>query len=140
VNHIIFSGPNQTLKVYDMRSHDLVWSCVARNDTVASGFGHYGACPPGDYQLGAPQPLSPPEVPYGFFYTPLLDVNGLWAAWGRAGIGVHGGGSGLPDPFADQQGWMMTEGCIRLQNDDNAHFIRICAAGDLFSVFQGAAT
>jgi hypothetical protein len=31
---------------------------------------------------------------------------------------VHGGGSGLADPFAPRQGWKPTEGCTRAQNED----------------------
>lgn len=31
---------------------------------------------------------------------------------------VHGGGTGLPDPYAPQQGWRPTEGCTRAQNED----------------------
>jgi hypothetical protein len=31
---------------------------------------------------------------------------------------IHGGGSGLPDPFADRQGWKATMGCTRGQNED----------------------
>ena len=31
---------------------------------------------------------------------------------------IHGGGTGLPDPFADTQGWKPTMGCTRGQNED----------------------
>jgi hypothetical protein len=31
---------------------------------------------------------------------------------------VHGGGSGLLDPYARRQGWKPTEGCTRAQNED----------------------
>jgi RHS repeat-associated protein len=31
---------------------------------------------------------------------------------------VHGGGSGLPDPYAPRQGWRKTRGCTRAQNED----------------------
>lgn len=82
-------------------------------------YGHYGPCPPGDYYAGEPQILDPPEVPYGFAFTPLLDPNGLEAAHGRAGIGLHGGGSASPNPFAPDQGLYSTEGCIRFYNSDN---------------------
>jgi RHS repeat-associated protein len=34
------------------------------------------------------------------------------------GRAIHGGGTGLPDPMADQQGWKPTEGCTRGQNAD----------------------
>jgi len=35
-----------------------------------------------------------------------------------SGKDIHGGGSGLADPFADYQGWRPTYGCIRMQNAD----------------------
>jgi hypothetical protein len=31
---------------------------------------------------------------------------------------IHGGGTGAPDPMADQQGWVPTTGCTRGQNAD----------------------
>jgi hypothetical protein len=34
------------------------------------------------------------------------------------GRDIHGGGSRLRDPFAPQQGWVPTKGCIRGQNKD----------------------
>jgi hypothetical protein len=43
------------------------------------------------------------------------------AKWGRTddrGRWIHGGGSGLKDPFADRQGLNPTLGCTRAQNED----------------------
>jgi RHS repeat-associated protein len=34
------------------------------------------------------------------------------------GRDIHGGGSGLADPYAPQQGWVATHGCTRGQNAD----------------------
>lgn len=31
---------------------------------------------------------------------------------------IHGGGTGLPDPYAPRQGWKPTQGCTRAQNED----------------------
>ena len=31
---------------------------------------------------------------------------------------IHGGGLKLPDPFAPKQGWRVTHGCTRGQNED----------------------
>ena len=38
--------------------------------------------------------------------------------WHPNGKDIHGGGSGLPDPYAPRQGWIPTQGCIRMQNED----------------------
>lgn len=107
------------------------------NCTVADGFGTDGHCPPGDYHLDAPEACAPPEsaanVPYGFWFTPLIDFQGLWskspvpAGVTRAGIGAHGGGSNSATPFADDQGELAdlpTDGCHRMKNaDNNAIFV-----------------
>ena len=46
---------------------------------------------------------------YGNFYITSGDPRGR---------DIHGGGSGLPDPYADYQGWVPTYGCLRMQNAD----------------------
>lgn len=132
--HLIFNGQSRKLKFYLLSETGVelrhVWDChdVGVNDqNISAGqdvYGHLCKCPPGiGYTLGAPQTLEPPERPYGFFFTPVNDdPNGDFNNHGRAGIGIHGGGSDLPDPFAPQQGWEWTFGCLRLQNEDNAVF------------------
>ncbi len=42
---------------------------------------------------------------------------------------IHGGGSGLSDPWAPQQGWKPTEGCTRAQNED---VDQLCSEIDVF--------
>jgi hypothetical protein len=122
--HVEVSRSGQKLKIFQDDGSE-IFSCETRNATVNSGEGQYGQCPLGDYLLGSPESIQPPEVPFGFAFTPILDINGLWNLHHRAGLGVHGGGSGLPDPFAPQQGWVETEGCWRLQNVDNQAFVTI---------------
>lgn len=46
---------------------------------------------------------------YGSFYITTGDPRGR---------DIHGGGSGLADPFALRQGWVPTYGCLRMQNED----------------------
>jgi RHS repeat-associated protein len=41
------------------------------------------------------------------------------------GRDIHGGGTGLPNPFAARQGWMRTHGCTRGQNEDVQELNRI---------------
>jgi hypothetical protein len=120
--HIEFSRSGEKLKIFD-RNHELVFSCEARNRTVNPGEDHWGQCPLGNYGIGTPETIDPPERAYGYYFTPLIDTNGLWKFHHRAGIGVHGGGSDLADPFADRQGWEETLGCVRLANIDNKAFI-----------------
>lgn len=92
--------------------------CEARNSTVRPGtFFHFGACPRGTFRLGAPVKSGLPA--FGRWFIPVLDEKqgaGPMARFRRSGIGIHGGGTGLPNPFALFQGWRNTHGCIRLQN------------------------
>ena len=46
---------------------------------------------------------------YGTFYITTGDPRAR---------DIHGGGSGLPFPYAPRQGWLPTYGCLRMQNED----------------------
>ena len=52
---------------------------------------------------------------YGTFYIKTGDPRGR---------DIHGGGSGLTDPFAPRQGWVPTHGCLRMQNVDGEELSR----------------
>ena len=52
---------------------------------------------------------------YGTFYIKTADPRGR---------DIHGGGSGLPNPFAPRQGWVPTYGCLRMQNVDGEELSR----------------
>lgn len=75
--------------------------------------------PDGDYTASAEQPgQSAAEAngpAYGTFYVKTGDPRGR---------DIHGGGSGLPDPFAPRQGWTPTLGCLRMQNEDGEDLSR----------------
>lgn len=116
--HMELDGNARTLKLYDAE-HKLLLQCEARNRTTANGqYGHDGNCPPGEFLLGAPSPRG--TVPFGPFFIPILDYDGYQEMrhYGRRGIGLHGGGTGLARPMADRQGWQVTHGCWRVQNED----------------------
>jgi L,D-transpeptidase catalytic domain len=139
MTHFVINVPSKMLKAYNTDGA-MIFSCQARNDTVAGAtYYHFGMCPPGEYTLDAPMPLEPPEVPFGAFFIPVNDVHSLWIRYDRSGIGIHGGGSGLADSFAPQQGWQITEGCFRLQNEDLAALVKLVVPGDRLTVFQGTA-
>lgn len=53
---------------------------------------------------------------YGNFYITSGDPRGR---------DIHGGGSGLPDSYADYQGWVPTYGCLRMQNADGVALSRM---------------
>lgn len=121
--HFVFDKTARRIKAFDA-AQKLVWSAEMRNSTVADGqYGHWGNIPPGEYLIGTPQARH--TAPFGRYFTPIGDYHGHhgMADHGRVGIGIHGGGSGLPDPLAPHQGWVPTEGCGRLANADNEAFV-----------------
>jgi hypothetical protein len=109
---------------------------VGVNDQyITAGMDEYGSrckCPPGDYGVGAPMACATrnpdgsvtknnsDDAAYGCYFIPLIDSHGNESEHGRAGIGLHGGGSDLANPFALHQSppWEYTYGCIRLINAD----------------------
>lgn len=125
--HLVFDDTANHAKVFRKQGGVgvLVFSCEMRNATVEDGFGHHGWCPRGIFILGPPANVH--LVPFGFHFTPLfdLDPHGAMHQEGRHGIGIHGGGTGLADPFAAQQGWQVTHGCLRVQNEANGFLVAL---------------
>ena len=114
MRHLIFIRSEERCKLF-LGGGTLAGIWSMRNRAVEPGTGHWGECPYGVYTLGTPRPEDSP--PFGYWFIPVFNVPG------RQGIGIHGGGSGLPDPMADQQGWMVTHGCFRMQNADLAQLV-----------------
>jgi hypothetical protein len=116
--HLVFNPKTNHLAIWDANHHQVL-ACEAHNRTVADGqLGHFGNCPAGEFLLG--EPIVKNTVPFGPFFIPVLDYlnHHTMRDFHREGIGIHGGGSGLPHPFMGRQGWVETEGCIRVQNVD----------------------
>jgi hypothetical protein len=106
----------------------VVFECEARNRTVndhAPPDQRWAPCPAGEFLLGPP--VKEGTMPFGPYFMELSDYGPYHAMrdHGRAGIGVHGGGSGLADPFAPRQGWVCTRGCWRIENDDLERLVEI---------------
>jgi hypothetical protein len=123
--HLVFDDTGNLCKVFRKGDGSRLFACPMKNTTVRKGFKRHGWCPRGDYLLGAPTDVH--LIPFGKHFTPLFDLDskGPMHTNGRRGIGIHGGGSGLRDPFADVQGWQITEGCLRVQNGDNAQLVAL---------------
>lgn len=146
LGHLVFNGKSRVLKMFlknvsqfgrqDGLLHQVECHDVGINDqyvhTDEDEYGHKCKCPPGtNYIVGRPMPcatrLSNGEVhqnnsddpAYGCWFIPLGDSDQhSFEHHYREGIGVHGGGSDLSNPFAWKQGWEWTYGCLRLQNID----------------------
>jgi hypothetical protein len=145
--HLVFNGQSRLLKLNIKGAQDYgkpdgllhVIPChdVGVNDALVGegqdAYGHACKCPPGlGYSVGTPQACATrlqngsvhinnsDDQAYGCWFTPIGDdATGDMAQHDRAGIGIHGGGSDLPDSFAMYQGWEYTFGCLRLQNYHN---------------------
>lgn len=141
---IVFNGSSRLMKLFvkDRTTglvtlrHTIECHDVGVGDALITAgedaYGHNCKCPPGKYLVGTPVACatrdadgtvtqhSPDDPAYGCWFTPLddIDPDDAFAKHGRAGIGVHGGGSDLPKPFALHQGWEYTLGCLRGQNAD----------------------
>jgi lipoprotein-anchoring transpeptidase ErfK/SrfK len=131
--HFIVNSQQSTLTVY-LANGNRVESVPAHTEGVGGSYDNpSGDTPPGLYKVDRVE-----EIPandsyanaYGPQYVWLIEMEGQESSRGRAGIGMHGGGSSLADPYyAGRQGWAATQGCIRLQNDDLLHIcslIRRC--------------
>ena len=123
--HLIFYPSTNRLKTFDGKGVMLL-NIEARNRTVRNGqYDHWGNCPPGMFLLSEPVMANTP--PFGKWFVRLNDWKGCtaMAAYRRSGIGIHGGGSGLPDSFAAHQGWVVTHGCIRAQNGELETLVKL---------------
>jgi hypothetical protein len=152
---LVLNGSGRELKIFikgaaqygkpDGLLHTLPCHDVGVNDdTISAGedaYGHDCKCPPGVYFVGPTVPCATrhadgsvtqnnsDDPAYGCYFTYLSDTaDDDFAKHGRAGIGIHGGGSAAPDPFAPEQGWYPTDGCLRLQNADNESILVPCLA------------
>lgn len=97
------------------------------------GFGAW-SCPAMSEPVSPHTPIENGEYPFRFtdveWSEPTDSATDL-AAYGVAFIpvnrdnnkGLHGGGTGSTHPLEAHQGWVQTEGCIRVQNSDLYHII-----------------
>lgn len=107
--------------------------------------------PPGLYRVGSvwrdyerlgDRPASPAWdlLPYGWFTLDLEELEGQERRVGRAGIAIHGGGSGLgwPGCWAPMQKLLPTHGCVRMHNAHiRDHLMPRLRLGTVFvSVYQ----
>jgi hypothetical protein len=87
--HILFNDDTNRLSVWNS-AHQEILAVECRNRaTGGEGFGHNGRCPRGVYELG--EPVATHAAAFGWWFVPLIGEE----KFDRAGIGIHGGGSGL---------------------------------------------
>lgn len=126
--HFVVNAKSNKLKCFDSNGK-MRWMVEAHCIGVKGSYlNKDGNTPPGLYSLGAPDHIKPNESDeaknsYGPWFVPLQEEEGQLTRLDRKGLGVHGGGTGLANPYrAANQGWMVTRGCIRLQNENVIKF------------------
>lgn len=153
-SHLIVNDAMETMKAFSSEGK-LLWEipCLARGQ-----YSDYewkiqrSDCPPGLYKLGQlyndyaihgnNAPYDRTLMAYGWAFYDMIDLEGQETALGRAGIGLHGGGSALgwPGAWAPNQALVSTYGCLRLHNQDLINkILPLYRQGTVFiSVFQEA--
>lgn len=121
-DHIFsFNATEQKLK-YFLSSGMMQWAVAARGKGSTDGYGTNGDTPPGLYKLSEPAWISERDREangLGRWFIPMLPaISNIYVENMRSNLGIHGGGTDLPNPLASRQGWETTLGCIRVQNED----------------------
>lgn len=120
--HIVVDAKGEKAKLFAFGEATPRWIIPVRcYGSTGNSWVPGGDTPPGLYKMGIPEkiPTNDPQInSFGYWFIDLIEQENQEINRGRAGIGFHGGGSGLPNPLAPYQGWMVTHGCIRCQNAD----------------------
>jgi len=126
-NHLKgFTPDKEPIKLTNGYGKQVDWLQMRENAT-RDDYGYYGECPPGEYKLMAPENVH--ASAFGDWYIGLIDYNGHWEQYNRSFIAIHGGGSGLSNSFKyPDQGWVITHGCLRMQNGDLANLVKTIRA------------
>lgn len=126
----MISGTTRKCTVWN-KSGTPLFFCEARTDGW-NGPGYEvqnGDTPPGLYECGLvtwTKKTEPQSIwnSFGEVFVDLEELQDQEASRGRAGVGLHGGGSGLANPTAPRQGWYKTHGCVRFQNEDIVKLVK----------------
>lgn len=149
--HLVMNDRTENITAFDGKGNRL-WSVAALARGQGSDFEWKETrtdTPPGIYKIGQiykdyeidPKPtFSSDRRSYGWYSFDLVDLEGQERRNGRAGIMIHGGGTGAgwPGAWAPTQLLLPTHGCIRMHNIDlRDKLLPLTKTGDVFvSVFQ----
>ncbi|SBO43142.1 L,D-transpeptidase family protein [Cyanobium sp. NIES-981] len=130
-SYLLVNDRDQDMEAYD-HTGAFLWKvpCLARGQGADNDWTHTSTdTPPGLYRLGQlypdyeqnpNPPCSDTAMSYGWYSFDMEELEGQEVKVGRAGIMLHGGGSGCgwPGAWAPKQPLLPTLGCIRLHNVD----------------------
>ena len=106
---MIYSRAEQRLYFYE--DDGVSFFSIECRDAFFAGNNEQGqeheSLPNGDYVCAAEAYPAEDDDAYGTVYIDTGDSRGRV---------IHGGGSALAEPKADEQGWYPTLGCLRVQN------------------------
>jgi hypothetical protein len=139
--HLVANAASGTVKAYEF-SGKLLWE---RPILLQGQHDQYwavgGDTPPGVWYLGQlhnDKANGTMDKAFGWMFFDMVDLEGREDGNNRAGLGVHGGGSSLRDPFAPRQPLVPTLGCPRMHNEDlEKYVLPLYQKGKVFlSVYQ----
>jgi hypothetical protein len=130
-SYLLVNDRDEDMEAYD-HSGKLLWKvpCLARGLGADNEWRRKSTdTPPGLYKLGEHYPdyeqnPNPPcsstALSFGWFSFDMVELENQEAKVGRAGVMLHGGGSGCgwPGAWAAKQHLLPTHGCVRLRNID----------------------
>lgn len=151
-SHLLVNDATERVKAF---SYDgkLLWDvpCLARGQGADNSWDQTGEdTPPGLYKLGqiyndygrygVNAPCNRETLAYGWISFDLVELENQEAKVGRAGVMIHGGGTGCgwPGAWAPVQELRTTLGCVRMHNIDlRDKLLPLAKAGTVFvSVYQ----
>jgi hypothetical protein len=151
-SHLIVNDASERMKAFSFEGK-LLWEvdCLARGQ--GSDFEwklRNTDTPPGlykvgtvyrDYEINGDKPrYDRTLMAYGWYSLDLIELENQEAKYNRAGIMIHGGGSGngWPGAWAPKQSLLPAHGCVRLHNIDlRDKIIPLLKTGAIFvSVYQ----
>jgi hypothetical protein len=139
--HVVLNAASGTAKAYTFEGVEL-WEipCLLKGQDERFWVRGGNTCP-GVYVIGQvwrDKENGEMTPAYGWIVFDLVDKEGREDGNGRSGLAVHGGGTGLPDPYAPYQELIPTLGCSRWHNEDLLRLDELVKTGGtvFISVFQ----
>lgn len=150
--HLVVNDASEKLTAFDFHGTRLfAIPCLARGQGADTEWKSPNTdTPPGLYKVGSvwrdydrlgDKPgFQPDLMPYGWYTLDLVELEEQERRYGRAGIAIHGGGSGLgwPGCWQPRQALLPTHGCVRVHNADlRDKIVLLLTTGTVFvSVYQ----